>query len=113
MGERIEWKDDWMIALRLPFDSPSTPLRAGAQGDNWLDDLARQAGWMIEREFRFQEAVSFMRLFLIKTRSKKHIHMTLEERINQEIKVAMMAKDKVRLEALRAVKSAIDRKSVV
>ncbi len=33
--------------------------------------------------------------------------MTLEERINQEIKVAMMAKDKVRLEALRAVKSAI------
>lgn len=33
--------------------------------------------------------------------------MTLEERINQDIKAAMMAKDKVRLEALRAVKSAI------
>lgn len=33
--------------------------------------------------------------------------MTLEEQINQEIKTAMMAKDKVRLEALRAVKSAI------
>lgn len=33
--------------------------------------------------------------------------MSLEERINQDIKSAMMAKDKVRLEALRAVKSAI------
>ncbi len=33
--------------------------------------------------------------------------MTLEERINQEIKAAMIAKEKVRLEALRAVKSAI------
>lgn len=33
--------------------------------------------------------------------------MTLEEKINQDIKTAMMAKDKVRLEALRAVKSAI------
>ncbi len=33
--------------------------------------------------------------------------MTLEERINQDIKAAMMAKDKIRLEALRAVKSAI------
>ncbi|MBC7125813.1 MAG: GatB/YqeY domain-containing protein [Bacteroidales bacterium] len=33
--------------------------------------------------------------------------MTLEERINQDIKAAMMAKDKVRLETLRAVKSAI------
>jgi hypothetical protein len=33
--------------------------------------------------------------------------MTLEERINQEIKTAMIAKDKVKLEALRAVKSAI------
>jgi hypothetical protein len=33
--------------------------------------------------------------------------MSLEERINQDIKAAMMAKDKVRLEALRAVKSAI------
>lgn len=33
--------------------------------------------------------------------------MTLEERINQEIKMAMMAKDKVKLEALRSVKSAI------
>ncbi len=33
--------------------------------------------------------------------------MTLEEQINQDIKTAMMAKDKVRLEALRAVKSAI------
>jgi hypothetical protein len=33
--------------------------------------------------------------------------MTLEERISQEIKAAMVAKDKVRLEALRAVKSAI------
>jgi len=33
--------------------------------------------------------------------------MTLEERIHQDIKAAMMAKDKVRLEALRAVKSAI------
>jgi hypothetical protein len=33
--------------------------------------------------------------------------MSLEERINQEIKAAMIAKDKVKLEALRAVKSAI------
>jgi uncharacterized protein YqeY len=33
--------------------------------------------------------------------------MTLEEKINQEIKTAMIAKDKVKLEALRAVKSAI------
>ncbi|HDP55574.1 MAG TPA: GatB/YqeY domain-containing protein [Bacteroidetes bacterium] len=33
--------------------------------------------------------------------------MSLEERINQEIKTAMIAKDKVKLEALRAVKSAI------
>ena len=33
--------------------------------------------------------------------------MSLEDRINQEIKTAMLAKDKVRLEALRAVKSAI------
>jgi hypothetical protein len=33
--------------------------------------------------------------------------MTLEEKINQDIKAAMLAKDKVRLEALRAVKSAI------
>lgn len=33
--------------------------------------------------------------------------MSLEERINQEIKAAMIAKDKLRLEALRAIKSAI------
>ena len=33
--------------------------------------------------------------------------MSLEERINQEIKAAMIAKAKVRLEALRSVKSAI------
>ncbi|HPI69839.1 MAG TPA: GatB/YqeY domain-containing protein, partial [Tenuifilaceae bacterium] len=33
--------------------------------------------------------------------------MSLEERINQDIKSAMLAKDKVKLEALRAVKSAI------
>jgi hypothetical protein len=33
--------------------------------------------------------------------------MTLEEKINQEIKAAMMAKEKVKLEALRAIKSAI------
>jgi uncharacterized protein len=33
--------------------------------------------------------------------------MTLEEKINQEIKTAMIAKDKLKLEALRAVKSAI------
>ncbi len=33
--------------------------------------------------------------------------MSLEERINSEIKSAMMAKEKVRLEALRAIKSAI------
>ncbi len=33
--------------------------------------------------------------------------MTLEERINQDMKTAMKAKDKVTLEALRAVKSAI------
>ncbi|MDX9769160.1 MAG: GatB/YqeY domain-containing protein [Tenuifilaceae bacterium] len=33
--------------------------------------------------------------------------MTLEERISQEIKAAMVAKDKVRLEALRSIKSAI------
>lgn len=33
--------------------------------------------------------------------------MSLEERINQDIKAAMMAKEKVRLEALRAIKSAI------
>jgi hypothetical protein len=33
--------------------------------------------------------------------------MSLEEKINQDIKAAMMAKDKVRLEALRSVKSAI------
>ena len=33
--------------------------------------------------------------------------MTLEERINQDIKAAMLAKEKLRLEALRAVKSAI------
>jgi uncharacterized protein len=33
--------------------------------------------------------------------------MTLEEKINQDIKAAMLAKDKIRLEALRAVKSAI------
>lgn len=33
--------------------------------------------------------------------------MTLEERINNDIKSAMMAKEKIRLEALRAVKSAI------
>ena len=33
--------------------------------------------------------------------------MSLEEKINQEIKVAMMAKEKVKLEALRAIKSAI------
>jgi uncharacterized protein len=33
--------------------------------------------------------------------------MSLEERINQEIKAAMMAKEKVKLEALRAIKSAI------
>ena len=37
----------------------------------------------------------------------KHQKMSLEDRINQEIKTAMLAKDKVRLEALRAVKSAI------
>jgi uncharacterized protein YqeY len=39
--------------------------------------------------------------------SKYNFTMTLEERINQDIKAAMMAKDKIRLEALRAVKSAI------
>ena len=33
--------------------------------------------------------------------------MSLEERINQDIKSAMLAKDKVKLEALRAVRSAI------
>jgi len=33
--------------------------------------------------------------------------MSLEEKINNDIKSAMMAKDKIRLEALRAVKSAI------
>ena len=33
--------------------------------------------------------------------------MTLEERISQDIKSAMLAQDKVRLDALRAVKSAI------
>lgn len=33
--------------------------------------------------------------------------MSLEERINQDIKSAMFAKDKIRLEALRAVKAAI------
>lgn len=33
--------------------------------------------------------------------------MTLEERINNDIKAAMLAKEKIRLEALRAVKSAI------
>jgi len=33
--------------------------------------------------------------------------MSLEEKINNDIKAAMMAKDKLRLEALRAVKSAI------
>lgn len=33
--------------------------------------------------------------------------MSLEERINQDIKSAMLAKDKVKLEALRAVKSTI------
>jgi uncharacterized protein len=33
--------------------------------------------------------------------------MSLEEKINNDIKAAMMAKDKNRLEALRAVKSAI------
>jgi hypothetical protein len=33
--------------------------------------------------------------------------MSLEERINNDIKAAMLAKEKVRLEALRAVKSAI------
>ena len=33
--------------------------------------------------------------------------MSLEERINQDIKAAMMAKEKVKLEALRANKSAI------
>ena len=33
--------------------------------------------------------------------------MTLEERINQEIKLAMKAKDQIRLETLRAIKSAI------
>jgi uncharacterized protein YqeY len=33
--------------------------------------------------------------------------MSLEEKINNDIKAAMMAKDKIRLEALRAVKSAI------
>ncbi len=33
--------------------------------------------------------------------------MSLEERINQDIKDAMMAKEKVKLEALRAIKSAI------
>jgi hypothetical protein len=33
--------------------------------------------------------------------------MSLEERINQDIKSAMMAKDKITLEALRAIKSAI------
>lgn len=33
--------------------------------------------------------------------------MSLEEKINNDIKAAMLAKEKVRLEALRAVKSAI------
>ncbi len=33
--------------------------------------------------------------------------MSLEEKINNDIKAAMMAKEKVRLEALRAIKSAI------
>jgi uncharacterized protein YqeY len=33
--------------------------------------------------------------------------MTLEQRINEGIKAAMLAKDKLRLEALRAVKAAI------
>ena len=33
--------------------------------------------------------------------------MSLEERINNDIKAAMMAKEKIRLEALRAIKSAI------
>ncbi len=33
--------------------------------------------------------------------------MSLEEKINNDIKSAMMAKEKIRLEALRAVKSAI------
>lgn len=33
--------------------------------------------------------------------------MSLEEKINNDIKVAMFAKDKVRLEALRAIKSVI------
>ena len=33
--------------------------------------------------------------------------MSLEEKINQDIKAAMMAKEKVKLEALRAIKSAI------
>lgn len=33
--------------------------------------------------------------------------MSLEEKINNDIKAAMMAKEKIRLEALRAIKSAI------
>ncbi len=33
--------------------------------------------------------------------------MSLEEKINQDIKLAMLAKEKVKLEALRAIKSAI------
>ncbi len=38
---------------------------------------------------------------------KKVTIMSLEERINQDIKAAMLAKEKVKLEALRAIKSAI------
>ena len=33
--------------------------------------------------------------------------MTLEERINADIKAAMLAKDRKKLEALRAVKTAL------
>ena len=38
---------------------------------------------------------------------KYQVKMSLEEKINADIKVAMLAKDKDKLEALRAVKSAV------
>ena len=43
--------------------------------------------------------------FLLLQKNKRH--MNFEEKVNSEIKTAMLAKDAKRLEALRAIKSVI------
>ena len=46
-------------------------------------------------------------IFLINFAAKKKDIMSLEQKINDDIKAAMLAKEKEKLNALRAIKSAI------